>query len=294
MKKIFLYTAAALALTACSNDNEPAAPAESDVATITAQIGEVQSRAANTSWAAGDKIGITTTGNTKEYVNMEYTVGNPATGSFTGNPIYFQKNSVDVTFTAYYPFAGTEGTAAGVISGNTCAANQTAAAQPSVDYLWAQATGSRQNHDINFTFAHKMSKLTLTFKNGDDTDVSDITAYTIGGLKHEGTFNTADGTAVATAEAAENLTIPTSGVTNGNAVVPVILYPQEVTANSVTLAVVLDGETYNCVLPVKDNKLASRSNYNYTIKINKTGMTVVGSTITNWTDVNNGEINAEM
>lgn len=294
MKKILLYAAAVLALTACSSENEPVAPAESDVATFTASIGEVKSRAANTSWATGDKIGITTTGNTKEYVNMEYTVDNVATGNFIGNPIYFQKNGVNVTFTAYYPYTGNEGTAVGEIAGNTKTANQTATTQPGIDYLWATVTGSRQNHNVNFTFAHKMSKLTLTFKNGDDTDVSDITAYTIGGLKHEGTFNTADGTAVATAEAAENLTIPTSGVTNGNAVAPVILYPQEVTANSVTLAVVLDGETYNCVLPVKDNKLASGSNYNYTIKINKTGMTVIGSTITNWTDINNGEINAEM
>lgn len=295
MKKIYLAAVAVLALTACSSENEPAVPGQSDAATITASIGEVKSRAVNTNWTAGDKIGITTANNTKEYVNMEYTVVNVAAGTFTGTPIYFQKDGADVTFTAYYPFAGTEGTAAGVIAGNTRAANQTATAQPSVDYLWAQTSGSRQNHNINFTFAHKMSKLTLTFKNGDDTDVSAISAYTVGGLKHEGSFNTADGSTAATADAAEDLTIATTGVTSGSAVPSVILYPQTVAANSVTLAVVLDGETYYCVLPIKDNELAAGSNYNFTVKINKTAMSVVGSTITDWTDINNdGELDAEM
>ena len=294
MKKIFLFAATALALTACNSENDPVAPAESDIATFTAQIGEVKTRASNTSWAAGDKIGITTSGNTKEYVNMEYTVADVAKGTFTGNPIYFQKNGVNVTFTTYYPFNGAEGTAVGVITGNTKADNQTATAQPGIDYLWAQATGSRQSHDINFTFAHKMGKLTLTFKNGDDTDVSAITAYTLGGLKHEGSFNTADGVAAATAEAAEDLTVATSDVAIGTAVPSLILYPQATAANGVTLAVVLDGETYNCVLPVKDNELAAGNNYNFTVKINKTSMTVVGSTITDWTDVNGDDINAEM
>ena len=268
MKKIFLFAATALALTACNSENDPVAPAESDIATFTAQIGEVKTRASNTSWAAGDKIGITTSGNTKEYVNMEYTVADVAKGTFTGNPIYFQKNGVNVTFTTYYPFNGAEGTAVGVITGNTKADNQTATAQPGIDYLWAQATGSRQSHDINFTFAHKMSKLTLAF--------------------------TADGVAAATAEAAEDLTVATSDVAIGTAVPSLILYPQATAANGVTLAVVLDGETYNCVLPVKDNELAAGNNYNFTVKINKTSMTVVGSTITDWTDVNGDDINAEM
>lgn len=293
MKKIFLFAAATLTLTGCSNDNEPAVPSGSDVATITAQIGQVQSRAANTSWTAGDKIGITTTGNTKEYVNMEYTVADLAAGSFTGNPIYFQKNGVDVTFTAYYPFAGTEGSSAGIISNNTLAANQSEVNQPTIDYLWAQATGSRTNHNINFTFAHKMSKLTLTFKNGDDTDVSLITSYTIANLLHNGNFNTFTGVASATGFITDDITMNVTGASDGKAVPSVILYPQT-GVGDLPLSVMLDGETYKCVLHIPDDELIAGSNYNFTVRINKTGMSVVGSSITDWNDVDGGEVDAEM
>ena len=82
MKKIYFFAAAALALTACSNDdkyadNGPVA------AQITANIGEsTMSRATGTAWDKGDKIGITTFRenelgvNESKYVNMEYITEN--------------------------------------------------------------------------------------------------------------------------------------------------------------------------------------------------------------------------
>lgn len=300
MKKYFLFAAAALVLTACSNDDVPAPAQSSDIATISASIGNVKSRAAGTSWSARDKIGITTTGNTKEYVNMEYTVDDVTAGTFTGTPIYFQKNGVDVTFTAYYPFTGTEGTLPSqpvdepIVLNNTRAANQAADTQPGIDYLWAQAHGSRTNPDVTFTFAHKMSKLTLTFKNGADTDVSDITGYTVDGFVLDGFFNVTTGEAGLASSKAEALTMDVANVAAGIAVPSIILYPQAVNRRNIQLSVVLDGEIYKCVLPMKHYGLIAGYDYNFTIRIDKTGMTVVGSEITDWIPAENDEIGAEM
>ena len=96
-------------LTACSSDEPSGTDNDPVAARITANIAST-SRAIGTTWQTGDKIGITTTGNLKQYTNIEYTTAE-GNGIFTGTPIYFQDAASEVTFTAYYPFAGTEGTA---------------------------------------------------------------------------------------------------------------------------------------------------------------------------------------
>lgn len=272
----------ALTLAACSNDdennNQPVArfSAEIDGATLT--------RAAGTSWDKNDPIGITATGNTdmSKYTNVKY-ITIDGDGNFTGTPIYFQ-NTGDVTFTAYYPFTETSKMTEGVLTNNT--KTQTIKHQKEIDYLFAEDKDKNCNNaDVTFTFYHKMSQITLTFvNNGNDTNISDITAYTISGLKMEGTFNTADGTATATADKAEDLTISISGLSGNEAeVAPVILYPQD--ATSVTLTVTLGGQNYSCELDIQDDELKAGNNYTFEITVSKTGLTLNNSSIEKWNPV---------
>lgn len=59
-KKNYLFIVlAALAFTACSNDDEPGVNNGPVAAQVTAGIEGVQTRAAGTSWDKGDQIGIT-------------------------------------------------------------------------------------------------------------------------------------------------------------------------------------------------------------------------------------------
>jgi len=281
MKKIYFFAAAALALAACSNDdkyadNEPVA------ARITANIGNsISSRAAGTAWAKGDKIGITTfRGGESKYVNMEY-ITKDADGKFTGTPMYFQDAQAEVTFTAYYPFTGTEGTAPGIVENNTRAAQQTPENQPKIDYLWDSRTGKKGQPDIKFDFAHKMSKITMTFQDGDGTQVNKIESYSFEGLVLEGTFNPATGEAKAKEMAAETLTLNVDNVISGTARPSIIVYPQA-TKGNVVLRIAKDGQTYKCDLAFAGGSLKAGTDYQYTIKLNKTGAEVTESKIHEW------------
>lgn len=209
MKKIYILAAAALALAACdkNEDNPATAPV---AAKITATIGKsTVSRASDQSWDKGDEIGISSTvgGVAWPYINVKYTTVD-GDGKFKGQELFFYKPMV---LTAYYPFTGTGGTAPGtdgIITANTRPENQESGKQPLIDFLWDSQTGfTATDPNVNFTFAHKMSKITFTFQSSrpfydendptlmlsDGVDVRTMVSYQIEGLGVEGTFNTATG-----------------------------------------------------------------------------------------------------
>lgn len=293
MKKIFILAAAAFALTACDqNDDNPAlssAPVQ-----IFASIGEsAPSRAVDNEWAEGDKIGITlvTAGDRVMHCNMEYTT-DAKSNAFTGNDMYFYRPMI---LTAYYPFAGSEGTAPEVFEVTTGADMQTAEMQATYDFLWDQQSDYEvvdARPQVNFSFEHKMSKVTLTLNAGNDvTDLSKVVAYQIEGLVLDGTFDPATGVAKIKDES-ESAVLKmdmADGVTSGTALTPLILFPQTPEGN-VTLRIFsneLDNEEllqqYSCTLSFGNGSLEPGKNYIYTITVSKTGLKV-NAGITNWDD----------
>lgn len=275
MKHFSFFAFLVMALASCSSDlDEPGTIDEPVAAKVTAHIGPV-SRAAGTSWSADDEIGISGVSGMTAYTNVKYSIADAASGRFTpaGAGIFYQ-TTADVVFTAYYPFRGSDGTVQASVSDNTRADNQTAAAQPGIDYLWARATGGYKK-PINFAFDHKMSRLSLTFTAGDGFEnLTKMTAYTVGGLKMEGTFDTATGTTTATGTV-EDLTI------NDMTLTGLILYPQTPDNNGLKISTVVDGKTYSCTLE-EITELAAGNEYKMDIKVSKTGLSVTGCTISSW------------
>lgn len=277
MKKIFLFAAVTIALAACNSDDnyveEPVA------AQISATIGKSDvSRASETSWAPGDNIGITMDG---RYVNRQYTTI-AGDGVFTGTTMYFKNKTESVNLTAYYPFAGTEGTAP-VLEASTTAENQTPENRTGFDYLYATVTTTGATPAVSFNFAHKMSKLTLIFKNGSGMDVSKITSYEINGLILDGTFDTKTGVCAVKNTDAKPLVISTTDVKNEVALPSLIIFPQD----NVTLTLKIkdnENQEYACNLSFRDNdnRILTGNNYQWTITVNKTGLTVNKSTIIDW------------
>ena len=253
-------------LTACSND-DPESFTQPARATFSAQIGNVQSRAAGAEWAVGDAIGISGVSGAKSYTNVEYTTAS-GDGNFaaTGNGIFYQTPD-EVLFTAYYPYAADLGTD-GIITASTTDQS----AQSSFDFLWAQGSGSYDYPDVRFNFAHRMAQLNISFTNGNDVDLSDLT-YTVGGLKTEGTFDTATGEAAATGSFA-TLTAPVTADHKSS----LILFPQ--VAERLVFNATADGQQYRCFLYI--GNLNAGASYDVTITVSKTEMSVANCTISEW------------
>lgn len=292
--RLFTFAALALALAACTNDNEnlndgPVA------AVINAEISDaVSTRASGTAWAERDEIGISES--RFGYANVLYRWEN---GKFTpaGTIIFFQDDD-PTTFSAYYPYDADGGT----LTATTDATAQQN--QPAIDFLYATgATASTHNPEVNFTddtatggtdcsFHHCMSQITLTFKAGSGVDFNTIkpTSYTLSGLVLAGSFDTADGTAEANdATAAQDLNMT---LTNGALTSSVILFPQSTT--SIELSVNYNSQPYTATLTIPEGALKAGNNYTYTVTVRNKDLSISSATISDWNPVNGGNVNADL
>lgn len=272
--RFFAFAALALTLAACNNDNENlndgpvAAQFIADITPATRVNSE------GTDWTDGDRIGITGAG----FINIPYVREN---GQFVpeDKTIYFNDTETQ-TFHAYYPYQSDGGT----VSVNTAADKQGSG----IDFLFASgATGNTHNPTVSFTddhaFKHRMSLIKFTFKAGDGLIFNGMepASYTLGGLKHEGTFDTATGTTAVTAAVESPITMQLGGATTSQ----VIILPQGVTT-SLDLTVSFNGLDYTTTLPnpskPEANQFSAGYAYTYNITLSNKGITVEEPEITPW------------
>ena len=296
MNKTFFITGAFLALgcglmlTACDNedmaDNLLQEPVE---ARVSASIGSMATRAADTQWDNGDAIGITG----GIYTDIRYVYSN---GSWTvddaSGPIFFQTPD-EVDFTAYYPQgAGTADITITARQQSTVPDEQTGfTPQSQIDFLYGTGTGGvRTDCQVDFSFSHRMSRLTLNFIAGADVDLADLSSYTLSGLSMTGSFDTATGVAKATGTPSD-LTMDATGITSSS----LILFPQA--GYEATLKVVLGGQNYTATLDLPEadvmNGLESGYSYTYNVTIKKDVLTVSRADISIWNPVPPIDIDAE-
>ena len=272
--RFFAFAALALTLAACNNDNENlndgpvAAQFIADITPATRVNSE------GTDWTEGDRIGVTGAG----FINIPYV---RESGQFVpeDKTIYFNDTETK-TFNAYYPYQSDGGT----VSVNTAADKQGSG----IDFLFASgATGNTHNPTVSFTddhaFKHRMSLIKFTFKPGDGLIFNGMepASYTLGGLKHEGTFDTATGTTAVTEAAESPITMQLGGATTSQ----VIILPQGVTT-SLDLTVSFNGLDYTTTLPnpskPEANQFSAGYAYTYNITLNNKGITVEEPEITPW------------
>ena len=280
---LFAFAALGIALTACTKDNEslndgPVA------AQFTADIHKAVSTRVNsegTGFTDGDRIGITGAG----FTNVPYV---KESGQFVpdGTVIYFNDTETK-TFNAYYPYQAD----GGMVTVITSADKQ----GPGIDFLFASgATGDTHNPTVSFTdktdkggpdnsFHHRMSLIKFTFKPGDGLIFNGMEPadYTLDGLKHEGTFDTATGKTAVTEAAESPITMQLGGATTSQ----IIILPQEVTT-PLDLEVSFYGNSYTATLKLPTtptaNFYAAGYAYTYTVTLNNKGITVEEPEITQW------------
>lgn len=273
----FALAALAISMAACTSDNENmntdgpvAAKFIADITPATRVNSE------GTDWTDGDRIGVTGAG----FTNVPYKREN---GKFVtdGTTIYFNDTETK-TFNAYYPYQSDGGT----VTVNTAADKQ----GTDIDFLFASgATGDTRNPTVEFTgdhaFKHCMSLIKFTFKPGDGIMFSETepASYTLGGLKIEGTFDTATGTTAVTAAANSPITMQLNGATASQ----VIILPQEVTI-PLDLSVSYNGQSYKATLKLPETPTANFYTagyaYTYNITLNNKDIEVSEPTITPWKD----------
>ena len=287
--RFFAFAALALTLAACNNDNENlndgpvAAKFIADITPATRVNSE------GTDWTDGDRIGVTGAG----FTNVPYKREN---GKFVtdGTVIYFDDTETH-TFHAYYPYQAEGGT----VTVSTAADKQ----GTGIDFLFASgATGDTHNPEVSFTdktdkggpdnsFQHCMSLIKFTFKAGDGIIFNGMEPadYTLDGLKHEGTFDTATGTTAVTEAAESPITMQLGGATTSQ----VIILPQEVNS-SLELKVSFNGLDYTTTLPnpskPEANQFSAGYAYTYNITLNNNGITVEEPEITPWEPGNSNNV----
>lgn len=273
----FALAALAISMAACTSDNENmntdgpvAAKFIADITPATRVNSE------GTEWTEGDRIGVTGANFTNVPYKREYGMFAP-----DGTVIYFDDTETH-TFHAYYPYQAEGGT----VTVSTAADKQ----GTDIDFLFASgATGDTRNPTVSFTgdhaFKHRMSLIKFTFKAGDGLIFNGMepASYTLGGLKHEGTFDTATGTTAVTEAAESPITMQLGGATTSQ----VIILPQEVTI-PLDLSVSYNGQSYKATLKLPETPTANFYTagyaYTYNITLNNNGIEVSEPTITPWKD----------
>ncbi len=309
MKKFVYLVVAALAFTACSKDDVTSVSKDPVAAEISAGV-DILSRALDEQWEA-DEIGVMATGaeGTTEgyssmmagmYKNVKYTTtaSTAAAASFSSdNGIYFQDDKETVTFAAYGPYQESSDISVlpgedGVISSISTELQSTRDAQKAFDFIYASgATASKSRPTVEFqndyAFAHKMTRLVIVIKPGDDVDAEEVLGgtYSLGGLLHSGTFNVSTGEAqaggadaVAEWSLSEN-SLLTEGETE-QLTFTSILYPQTL-AEALTFTAVINNQSYTNKTAINP-ALESGTSYSYTITVKNTGLAISGCTVTNW------------
>lgn len=281
--RLLTFAALALALAACTNDEEnlndgPVAAqftaAIGDNVTATTRVSGTD----GTEWDEDDCIGITG----GSYSNVPY-VTNNGDGNFdpaSDDIIYFD-NTDEVTFHAYYPYKDDDEMTEGKIAATTDAKAQEVQTQH--DFLFASgAKGSTYSLEVKFTdenaFSHCMSRITLNFKKGSGVTIptGGPTSYTLKGLLLQGTFDPTTGQTATTANSAADVTLSGSLTSS-------IFFPQ--TVSEIEMKIVLNGNIYNATLPVDEGKLQSGKEYHYDITISHQNV-VVNASIKAWDKVN--------
>lgn len=296
-----------------SEEGLPAGESVQGVAHFSATIHAPGTRAYDQSWEANDEIGISGTSGDKAYTNVCY-LTEGGNGSFTpkGEKIYFQDDN-EVTFTAYYPWNDLQGGAT-TITADTWGQRE----QKKFDFLWAQAKGSKESPDVAFTFAHKMAKVVLTVKCGDDVSYEEVknAVLMLDGFKHGGSFNVTTGAAEATGaesamwEFANNAdedvyNAPFKRDDEKHTVSYSLIFFPQVFDSALPFTATLTGEQFfTANLDFKNanaekdkeqakNEWVAGRQYNMGVVLNKTGIAVEGCTIAPWEEVPGGDFSAE-
>ena len=314
MKKnnIIAIAAIALTFTACSNDNDITTNNEGKDTPISLSVGvgelSVVTRAENTATLADGELGLYITKNEEKNVigkylcnNAKFTASTTDTRtSWTCNTTYYwASDNATINYFAYFPFQGTEGTAATSLPWDT--STQTGVGDGGYDpldllYVNGSATNTASDHGINITLGHVCSKLIVNVsKLGSEVDQSaTVSSIKLVGIYPKGDFNLSGdnaGTWTVDENTTGDITMNKLGTqaTGMNSTFESIIIPQTAPFSlTITLS---NNATYKLSIP--SHTFEKGTCYTLTMQVGQDKVTIGNITQTPWQDVSGGDLTAQ-
>lgn len=276
-KQLFLAFGAAALLASCSNESD--SPLVENIYDgylhVHGSINEVKTRATDTEFASGDKIGVSG----GAFSNVPYSYNNSA---FAADDDQITVGSDNVTFSAYYPWVEDS-----KISNNEISFNLNE--EGNYDFLWAEANASQTNPVAQFSFNHKMSQLSfIIVDETTENDLKDLKGtITVKNVATTGKFNVSTG-AVTADEANSSVQLTEVGtVTDADgATGSTLILPSYTQANTTALKVTLaiNDKTFSGEITPA---LAAGTKYSYKLTIAdgslEQNLTISSAEISGWT-----------
>ena len=306
MKKYFVFAAAVIALAACSSEEENVQSWNGEIRLSAVNV--VQTRAAqgiqSTAFDEGEKIDVfinenATTPSIEYPQPLVYTSGTGGVLTTSDEQYYPQSNGVNIF--AVYPsgVAGTNVNATNVAFAVESDQSEEDAYKASDLMVGAPANNpvSKTSGTVQLTFKHCLSKININISAGDGITETDLQGATVTILNTTtgGTFNVQTGevTANGAQAAATPITAGTLEVREDTGVqgISAIIVPQTVSAGRQFISIRYGGdqqtpatELFYTLPQAADVDFAAGYSYTFNITAKKSGLTLDGSTITNWQD----------
>ena len=315
MKKnnIIAIAAIALTFTACSNDNDFTTNNEGKDTPISLSVGvgelSVVTRAESntTTPLTTGALGLYITKNGDKNIidkylcnNAKFTASNTDTGtSWTCSTTYYwASDNATINYFAYFPFQGTERTAATSLSWDT--STQTGVGDGGYDpldllYVNGSATNTANDHGIKITLGHVCSKLIVNVsKLGSEVDQSaTVSSIKLVGIYPKGDFNLSGDNAGSWVPDVNPADIEMAVLVTPNqdmkATYEAILIPQTA---AFTLTIRLsDNSEYQLAVP--SHAFAAGTSYTLTMQVGQDKVTIGNITQTPWQDVSGSDLTAQ-
>lgn len=292
-KLLFMGMLSGLVFTACvNNDDKSEWNDGSQPVSFTSSIKGVKTRAVDTKWTAGDKVGIFMKAAGGELaaatgVNKLHTTdanGN-LTASNAESALYYPTDGSSVDFIAYYPYSTS-------LTGTTYKVDVVSQTdQPAIDLLYSNnakgfAKGAATKPQLQFT--HMLSQIVFNIEKDNTIPTLNGLKVTFKGMNTKADFALADGTL-------SNAGTPTDIVAAVNeSTVKTIALPAA-SLSGIKVVFDLNGKTYTTDYP--QATLEAGHKYTHRVKLSDSnGQPVIEmdpAGITDWTEVPGGDIDVD-
>ena len=301
LKPLFLLGTALLLATACTNDDTDTVditrPIDLHLSPAKAVTAETKVAIDGETFDGDDVIGLYlawTDGATAQVpIAQTITQTTWKGNTFDDESLYWQNTADMHTLYAYYPYsANVEGYKVPV----TLPDVQSADDEETCNILHGTFSGKAQNN-VQIQMGHCMSLVNITLNPGDGykEDGSDMPTIDkvdlIGDYRLSGTLDLATGKVTADDEGTKSdITTYATGTTTYRA----ILMPGETLGN---IVITTNDETTYTYIPETTTTTAANTQYNFTLELNKAGVTLGNLTIEKWSEEvieENGDANMDI